>query len=150
MNFSSTTQWCIDKGKPGGRLCLPSNDCTPDDLGSSLLRKVLVVDDEVELADLAAILLNSYGLETITAYSALEALRILATDSDIDAVFSDVVMPEMTGFQLADAIRDAYPRIKIVLTSGFTRSGTLAESDRSYLFASKPYRIETLLKLLRS
>jgi CheY-like chemotaxis protein len=119
-------------------------------LGNTLLRKVLVVDDETELADLAAILLEAHGIEAITAYSAHAAIEILATNDDIDAVVSDIVMPGMTGLQLADTIREMYPRIKIVLTSGFTLPGKLAGRDRPYLFVSKPYRIETLLAILRS
>ena len=115
-----------------------------------LLRKVLVVDDEQELADMAAALLGAHGLDVVTAYSAYEALHLLDTDKEIDAVFSDVVMPGMTGLQLADAVTALYPAIKIVLASGYTLPALLAERERHYLFASKPYRIDTILKLLRT
>ena len=121
-----------------------------DDLGNALLRKVLVIDDETELADLTAILLNASGLEAVTAYSAPDAIQLLATDSDIDAVVSDIVMPGMTGLQLADTIREMYPQIKVVLTSGFTLPGNLTGRERPYLFLNKPYRIEALLTILRS
>jgi len=123
-----------------------------DDTGAAagLVRKVLVVDDEADLGDLAEALLTSRGLDVVVANSAMEALHLLQQYDDIDAVFSDVMMPGMNGLQLADAVSEFFPRIKIVLTSGFTVPSMLADRERSYLFTAKPYRIETIMKLLRS
>jgi CheY-like chemotaxis protein len=117
---------------------------------AGLVRKVLVVDDEVDLADMAEALLGSRGLDVVIAYSAIDALRMLDQDAGIDAIFSDIMMPGMNGLQLADAVSEFFPRIKIVLTSGFTGPAMLADRERSYLFATKPYRIDTIMALLRS
>ena len=108
---------------------------------------MLVVDDEQDLADLAAALFGAHGLEAVVAYSAGDALRIVERDAGIDAVFSDVMMPGMTGLQLAEAIGCLYPSVKVVLTSGFTTPALMA-GHRSYPYAPKPYRIETVLRLL--
>jgi two-component system OmpR family response regulator len=141
---------------------LSSNDVPPGDevrheLGqeappeaAGLVRKVLVVDDEADLADLAEALLSSCGLAVVVANSATEALQRLAQDGEIDAVFSDVMMPGMNGLQLADAVSEFYPRVKIVLTSGYTVPAMLEDRQRRYLFTAKPYRLETIMKLLRS
>jgi DNA-binding LytR/AlgR family response regulator len=59
-------------------------------------------------------------------------------------------MPGMTGLQMADAIREMYPRIKIVLASGYTLPALLANRERPYLYTNKPYKIDTILNLLRS
>jgi CheY-like chemotaxis protein len=59
-------------------------------------------------------------------------------------------MPGMTGLQLAETIRAMYPAVKIVLMSGYTVPELLTDSERPYLFATKPYRIDAILKLLRS
>lgn len=115
-----------------------------------LVRKVLVVDDEVDLADMAEALLGSRGLDVVVAHSATEALSILGQDPDFDAIFSDIMMPGMNGLQLADAVTEFFPHIKIVLTSGYTDPAMLSERKRSYLFATKPYRIDTIMALLRS
>ena len=114
------------------------------------LRKVLVVDDQHDLADLAEALLSSHGLDVAVAHSAEEALQVLQDRSDIDAVFSDIMMPGMNGLDLADLIDERYPHIKVVLTSGYTLPALLADRRKRYLFAPKPYNIATVLKLLRS
>jgi two-component system OmpR family response regulator len=132
----------------GGRV--PLGDDGPDMAPQALLRKVLVVDDEEDLADMAAALLRVRGLEVMVAYSAHEALRVLQDNHDIDALFSDIVMPGMTGLQLADAVTEMYPQVKVVLASGYTLPKLLTERDRAYLYTSKPYKIEAVLKLLRT
>jgi DNA-binding NtrC family response regulator len=116
----------------------------------NLPRKVLVVDDESDVADLTAMILAAHGITTPTAYSARDALALLASDDEIEAVVSDIMMPGMTGLQLGDAVRLMYPKVKIVLVSGFTLPSELERRERPYLFATKPYKFETLLKLLRS
>lgn len=113
-------------------------------------RRILVVDDERDLADLAEALLGVYGLEVKVAYCAADALLILESDPAIDAVFSDVLMPGMTGLQLAEAIRHLYPSLKVVLTTGFAGTALMTKHGRPYPCAAKPYRIETVLELLRS
>jgi CheY-like chemotaxis protein len=72
------------------------------------LRKVLVVDDERDLADLAEALLRNCEIDVRVAYSGAEALRFLASDQEIDGVFSDIMMPQMTGLQLASTVRNLY------------------------------------------
>ncbi|MGJ7916613.1 response regulator [Massilia sp. LXY-6] len=116
----------------------------------ALLRKVLLVDDEADGAELAAALLGAHGLEVLVVHSAHEALELLQRDKDIGAILTDVMMPGMTGLQLAEAVREMYPAVKIVLMSGYVVPELLKNRERPYLFAEKPYRIETILKLLRS
>lgn len=143
-------RWLSSKNVPpgaGGRGA-PGQEAAPH--AGGLVRKVLVVDDEADLADLADALLSSRGLEVVVANSAMEALQILGRDGDIDAVFSDIMMPGMNGLQLADAVSEFYPRVKIVLTSGYTVPAMLEDRERRYLFTTKPYRIDTVMKLLRS
>lgn len=112
--------------------------------------KLLLVDDEPDGAEFAAALLSSHGLEVIVVHSADEAIHALSSDKEIDAVLSDIRMPGMTGLELADEIRIRYPTVKIVLMSGHSASYLLQDRESPYLFATKPYRIDSILELLRS
>jgi len=144
------TNWCSQGRPPPGAAGMPSPDQAGEKDAYTLLRKVLVVDDEPDLADFAAALLEAHGLDVVVAHSGHEAMQRLQEDGEIDAVFSDVMMPGMTGVQLADAVREMYPRVKIVLASGYALPELLAGRERPYLFAAKPYRIDTIIKLLHS
>jgi len=128
----------------------PGSGTAPKDAPETLLRKILLVEDEADGAELAATLLSANGLEVVQAHSADEALRVLQADKDIDAVFTDIMMPGMNGLELADAVSDMYPTVKIVLTSGYVMPDLLRNRERPYLFAAKPYRIDDILRLLQS
>jgi len=83
---------------------------------------ILVVDDEPDLVDAAAAILQSLGYCTLTAGNGQEALDILAREDAIDLLFSDVVMPRgMDGYQLAIEALKLRPDLAVLLTSGFTR-----------------------------
>lgn len=111
-------------------------------------RKILVVDDERDLADLACALLDAHGFATIVAYSAREALEALARDGAIDVLFSDVMMPRMTGLELAGIVRERHPHVVIVLTSGYTAPDLLAGHERGYRYLAKPYRMAELVEMV--
>jgi two-component system OmpR family response regulator len=149
MQGMSNISWATNGGRPPGQRP-PAADADVSETPQALLRKVLIVDDEEDLADMAAALLEAHGLEVLVAYSAYEALRLLKENGDIDALFSDVVMPGMTGLQLADAVTEMYPKVKVVLASGYTLPSLLDNRERPYLYTSKPYRIDAILKLLHT
>lgn len=122
----------------------------PNAIYSPAMRKLLLVDDEADGAEFAAVLLRSHGLQVIVVHSASEALEILGKQADIDIVLSDIMMPGMTGLQLAESIRAMYPSIKVVLMSGYVLPELLRNPERNYLFVEKPYKMDFLLKILRS
>jgi signal transduction histidine kinase len=109
---------------------------------------ILVVDDNVEVGLLAEALMQELGHTVTRARSGLEALRF-AAQTKFDAVFTDVVMPGMTGLDLAERLADVLPGVPVVLTTGFSdeiaRTGT---GGRPILF--KPYRLDSLAEVLDS
>lgn len=115
----------------------------------SLPRKLLLVDDEPDGAEFAAILFRLHGLQVTVVNSAADALQALQDDKGIDAVLSDLIMPDMGGSQLVGIIRERYPAMKIVMMSGHAAPDALKEMGQPCLFAAKPYRIDTILDLLR-
>jgi len=111
---------------------------------------VLVVDDEPALVNLASEILRNKGYTVFTASSGNEALTILGNES-VDVMLSDVVMPEMDGYQLAQIVQQQYPAVKIQLASGFSdnrHKDTISHSLHENLL-QKPYDSRTLLKKIR-
>jgi CheY-like chemotaxis protein len=144
------SRWCSDKGRPGfppGSMQVGEQDARAR-VGE--VRKVLVVDDEADVADLAEMLLSAHGIDAMVAYSGAAALEMLAAHPDIDAVISDVMMPGMNGLELAERIAGSYPGVKIVLASGYMAPSMFNGEALKQLFIAKPYRIDQLLKLLRT
>lgn len=82
---------------------------------------VLVVDDDPEVLDVAAMALEMGGYLVLQARNGEEALELLAADPTIDGLFTDVVMPGMNGFELAHKAKQDRPDLRVVYTSGFTR-----------------------------
>ena len=117
---------------------------------SSLVKgRVLVVEDNLMVGEFAAQLLQELGYQTIWASSAEEALDILdQRGPDIDIVFTDVVMPGMSGIDLAGEIGRRRSDLPIVLTSGY--SHVLAEEgSHGFELLKKPYSVEALSRILR-
>ncbi|MEA1014999.1 CHASE sensor domain-containing protein [Sphingosinicella sp. LY1275] len=114
--------------------------------GSGVTGRILVVDDNEEVGAFAEALLGELGHTVLRAHSGEEALS-LAGEHELDAVFTDVVMPGMSGLELADQLRAERPDLPIVLTTGF--SDRIATSGTGGLpVVYKPYRLETIATAL--
>ena len=108
---------------------------------------VLVVEDDPELRDLAADLLDFLGYRTMVAASGEAALAVLKAERGIDLIFTDLVMPgKLDGLALAAAARRLDPTVKIVFTSGFLGHAALRQRlpARDEVFVQKPYRARDL------
>lgn len=121
-----------------------SPEIAPDPKRSAL---ILVVEDDAEVRRLAVSLMHAMGHETLEAANGPDALTILADRSDIELLFTDVVMPKgMSGIDLARQARLRKPDLPILLTSGFTTQ-SLAEpkdGERPLKLLRKPYRYDEL------
>jgi CheY-like chemotaxis protein len=110
---------------------------------------ILVVEDEFLLRLDAADMIEQAGFEVIQTGNADEAIAILEARSDIQAVFTDVQMPgSMDGLKLANFVRDRWPPIKILATSGFVRVGP-DDLPAGSFFLAKPYRGPEVVATLR-
>ena len=111
-------------------------------------RRVLVVEDNVEVGRFSTQILADLGYDTTLAKNANEALKLLDEANPFDVVFSDVIMPGMNGLDLGREIRRRYPEVPVVLTSGY--SEVLAEEGRhGFDLIQKPYAAEELSRVLR-
>ena len=112
--------------------------------GGALKGRVLLVEDDPEVASLTAEMLRDLGLGVTHAGTADLALRTLAEQRDIDIVFSDVMMPGgMSGVELAQEVRRRRPGLPIVLTTGFEMSAAQARDEEITLLL-KPYGTKEL------
>ncbi|KYH02313.1 hybrid sensor histidine kinase/response regulator [Bradyrhizobium sp. DOA1] len=109
---------------------------------------VLVVEDNLELANFAADGLTELGYSITLVDNATDALAELVVDADrFDVVFSDVVMPGMTGLDLAKAVRERGIGVPVVLTTGYSQALSL-EGAAGFDLVQKPYSIEELSRVL--
>jgi CheY-like chemotaxis protein len=98
---------------------------------------VLVVEDEFLIRQVLQIELEDAGYEVILADSADGAIAILEARADIHLVFTDIDMPgSMDGLKLAACVRDRWPPIHIIITTGKARP---REIPANALFIPKPY-----------
>lgn len=128
----------VDQDKP-----VSQNTDVPRNKGET----ILLVEDEKYLSNLAEEFLTDQGYQVIIAKNGNQAIDILSKNSDIDLVFTDIVMPGgISGFELARQARTIKPEIKILLTSGFAykeKNKPDLEQDTSIL--DKPYTRSQLL-----
>lgn len=111
---------------------------------------VVIAEDEVLLRMLAVDVLTEEGFIAIEAGHATAALDICRTRADeIDVLFTDIRMPgPINGLELAHRVRDRWPWISVVVTSGNILVGT-KELPEGACFLAKPYDMHRVVNLLR-
>ena len=97
---------------------------------------VLLVDDNKDVLETSADMLEELGYRVIKAASGYEALDRLAEHPDFDVMVTDIRMPGMSGFELYDLVTARYERVKVVLMSGY--------------FAPQPTRCRLIRKPFRT
>jgi signal transduction histidine kinase/ActR/RegA family two-component response regulator len=145
---------CIELYLPRSRN-LPSKERDRLDLGNALLQRsnlgrVLLVEDDEEVAALVSEMLGQLGYDVTRAASAAAALGALADGRSIDLVFSDIMMPGgMNGVDLAREIRKRRSDMPVLLTSGYSEEGAVQDAESAGIqILSKPYRIDELAAAL--
>ncbi|MGA7809307.1 PAS domain S-box protein [Bradyrhizobium sp.] len=114
---------------------------------------VLIVEDDPLVRKYVVAQVASLGYTTLEAANAAEALAIIATDTPIDLLFTDVIMPgAMNGRQLVDAALKHRPSLKTLFTSGYTENAIVHHGrlDAGVLLLAKPYRKLELAQMLRT
>ncbi len=107
--------------------------------------KILVVDDEILVADLLMEALTSFGYQVMVTYSAREGLGLFKKH-DFQLVITDLKMPEMDGMQLMAAIKylDSKVVVVIITGAGTIESAVEAMKKGAYDFITKPISLEGL------
>jgi CheY-like chemotaxis protein len=115
----------------------------------STLIRILVVEDEMLIRMDAVEILRAAGFDILEAANADEAILMLERHSDVRLVFTDIDMPgSMNGLKLAAAVRDRWPPVRIIATSGHfkVQAGDLPADAR---FITKPYQPAQVISAIR-
>lgn len=143
------------------RLYLPIDTCAagcsltaattvPDAPGGG--ETILVVEDQADVREIAAALLEDLGYVVVVAEDGPSGLRVLKEREDIQVLFTDMVMPGgMDGAQLATAARELRPDLRVVYTTGYADAAVLREGriTEATNLVTKPYRRADLATKIR-
>jgi two-component system cell cycle response regulator CpdR len=108
----------------------------------ALPRKVLVVDDEPLVLDVTASMLEDFGCEVVTAANAREALEKLSTDQRIEILVTDINMPGMDGYELAERAKRIRKQLKVIVLSG------REQHDSGFPLIRKPFGAQDLRRAM--
>ena len=113
---------------------------------------LLLVEDQNELRELFTQVLRDKGYKVLSASSGPDALQQMAKqNSPVHLLLTDIIMPEMRGNKVAEALAERYPDMKVIYMSGYTdsaliHSGALPED---MVFLQKPFTPDAMLRLIR-
>ncbi len=117
-----------------------------DNKGDGSRGRVLVVEDDVLVAELAGGMLGELGFDATITHSAKEALERLSGEQRPTLIFTDVVMPGgISGIELARKVRGRFPELPILLTTGYSEQVT---GSHGFPVLQKPYELESLAAAL--
>jgi CheY-like chemotaxis protein len=110
---------------------------------------ILLVEDNEEVGEFARLLLTELEQHVTWVTHGRAALDFLESQRDeVDIVFSDIVMPGISGLELAQEIRKQWPDLPVVLTSGYS-DALATEGSHGFELLHKPYSAEGILGMLR-
>jgi two-component system response regulator FlrC len=110
---------------------------------------ILLVDDEENYRELIAKVLTKAGYEVLQAADGMGALSLLER-SNVDLVISDILMPVLNGYALVARLREKWPDMPVILTTGFLSPDAAKSMMKGSVdFIPKPINAETLLDMVR-
>ncbi len=131
----------------------PADVALPSPTARSGSERILVVEDEPAIRQLVRRLLKNAGYDVVEAASGHEALtRIQEQEGPpIEMVLTDLVMPGMSGTQLASALDRDHPHVKVLLATGYSTEALAGRlpAHRKWNLIGKPYAIDHLLREVR-
>lgn len=110
---------------------------------------VLVVEDEEQIRTMVQEYLDSHGYRVLVAAGAAEALRLWAPQQEVDVLVTDIVMPGMSGYELARTLKASRPDMRIVFISGHSEMHSRDDSlQEGVMFLQKPFALTELSQVI--
>jgi CheY-like chemotaxis protein len=130
---------------------LPVEAAQPVEVPRGQGETILVVEDEERVRQVSVETLRSLGYRVVAAAGAAEALALLEGGAVPDLLFTDVVMPDMNGRQLAEKVGVTQPGLKVLFTTGYTRNAIVHNGmlDADVAFIAKPFTVEQIARKVR-
>jgi CheY-like chemotaxis protein len=130
----------------------PAPDALAADLRGHPREIVMVVEDEARVRTYAVEALRELGYTVVHAAGGLEALRMIDDGQDVSLLFTDVVMPSMTGSQLASQALGRLPGLRVLYTTGYTRDAVTRNGmlGSGHALLPKPYGLDELAEKVRA
>lgn len=116
-----------------------------------MAKKALLIDDEQSLREVLVELLKLWGIETIEAEDAVQALEFVEqNDTSFDLIFIDVNLPNMSGRELYEQLLPKFPAAKFIFMSGYQRDHDLIDLPirGDFVYLKKPFRMAELKSLI--
>ncbi len=110
--------------------------------------RILVIDDEQEICEMVTKALTRNGYEVITAYNIQDAYRLIR-DEAWDLVITDVMIPYVGGFELAEAIKTSSSSTPVIMMTGMSEEVLKATVNKADLVISKPFDSADLVKAVK-
>jgi CheY-like chemotaxis protein len=107
--------------------------------------KILVVEDDPFVRDMAVAGLEDAGYEVMEAATGGQALRLLQTGMAVDALLTDIRMPEANGWEVAKAYRERFPDLPVLYVTGYAEQ---MQPVPGGTIISKPYRMAQVIGVL--
>jgi len=125
----------------------PATHETAGDVGEKEGR-VLIVDDEPSVREVASELLQELGYTVFTASDGAEALDLVRREKSVNVVVLDMVMPKLNGEETFARLQRVSPGTKVIISSGYTEDEKIREllARGAHGFVQKPYRVQTLAR----
>jgi CheY-like chemotaxis protein len=106
----------------------------------------MVVEDDDRVRNMSVAALRELGYTVMEAGRPADAIRMFEAGQNVDLLFTDVVMPEMSGRRLADQVLKFRPNLKVLFTTGYTRDAIVHNGvvDAGTHLLSKPFNMDEL------
>ncbi len=111
--------------------------------------RLLLVEDEAAVRRLAARTLRAHGFEVFEAAGGDEAVALFGRERSIELVITDMVMPGMSGQDLAERLRRTNPTVKVLYMSGYSKEQLSIQASRRSAFLEKPFTPDSLVRKVK-
>ena len=131
----------------------PKQIIQPASKNKKITKRILFIEDDDSLRTATCRALNLHGFTIFPCSTKKEAKKVFdETNGDFDIMFSDIILPDGNGIQIADELSALNPKIRIIITSGHLKKATEIENiiKGKYEFVPKPYKIANLLNIFNT